>query len=175
MSKPQKSKRAKPETVAVTISDPARQTGTFKALGGSQSDDWNKRVADDTLNALWLKNFDEKTRDEQRMAAVAGLIGIGPRDELEGMMAAQLIAAHYAAMECYRRAMIGEQTFEGRRESLNHANRLSRTFTQLIDALNRHRSKGQQRVTVEHFHVHSGGQAIVGVVETPGRGHRSES
>jgi hypothetical protein len=27
-------------------------------------------------------------------------------------------AAHNAAMECYRRAMIGEQTFEGRRENL---------------------------------------------------------
>jgi hypothetical protein len=102
------------------------------------------------------------------MAAVAGLIGIGPRDELEGTMAAQLIAAHYAAMECYRRAMIGEQTFEGRRESLNQANKLSRTFTQLIDALNRHRGKGQQRVTVEHVHVHQGGQAIVGAVQGGG-------
>ncbi len=29
------------------------------------------------------------------------------------MMAAQLIAAHNAAMECYRRTMISEQTFEG--------------------------------------------------------------
>ena len=27
-----------------------------------------------------------------------------------------MIAAHNAAIECYRRAMIGEQTFEGRRE-----------------------------------------------------------
>ena len=43
------------------------------------------------------------------------------------MMAAQLIAAHSAAMECYRRAMLGEQTFEGRRENLNQANKLSRT------------------------------------------------
>jgi hypothetical protein len=38
------------------------------------------------------------------------------RTELGGMMAAQLIAAHNTAMECYRRAMIDEQTFEGRRE-----------------------------------------------------------
>jgi hypothetical protein len=108
------------------------------------------------------------------MATIEGLIGIGPKDELEGMMAAQLIAAHNAAMECYRRAMIGEQTFEGRRESLNQANKLSRTFTQLIDALNRHRGKGQQKVTVEHVHVHSGGQAVVGVVEPAVRGHRSK-
>jgi hypothetical protein len=44
-------------------------------------------------------------------------MGIGPRDALEGMMAAQLVAAHNAAMECCRRAMIGEQSFEGRREN----------------------------------------------------------
>src|SRR6266516_3590533 len=92
------------------------------------------------------------------------LIVIAPKDELEGMMAAQLIAAHNAAMECYRRAMLGEQTFEGRRENLAQANKLSRTFATLLEALNRHRGKGQQKVTVEHVHVHSGGQAVVGMV-----------
>ena len=51
------------------------------------------------------------------------------------MMAAQLIAAHNAAMECYRRAMIGEQTFEGRRENLAQANKLSRTYATLLEAL----------------------------------------
>jgi hypothetical protein len=77
-----------------------------------------------------------------------------------------------AAMECYRRAMIGEQTFEGRRDNLSQANKLSRTYALLLDVLNRHRGKGQQKVTVEHVHVHSGSQAIVGVVETPGGGDR---
>jgi hypothetical protein len=77
-------------------------------------------------------------------------------------MAAQLIAAHNAAMECYRRAMIDEQTFEGRRENLAQANKLSRTFATLLEALNRHRGKGQQKMTVEHVYVHSGG-AVVGV------------
>src|ERR1700693_2483631 len=98
------------------------------------------------------------------------MVGIGPKDELEGMIAAQLLAAHYAAMECYRRAMLGEQTFEGRRENLNQANKLSRTYATLLDALNRHRGKGQQKVTVEHVHVHEGGQAIVGHVEHQGGG-----
>jgi hypothetical protein len=49
------------------------------------------------------------------------VVGIAPKDELEGMIAAQLIACHNAAMECYRRAMIGEQSFEGRRENLSQA------------------------------------------------------
>ena len=34
------------------------------------------------------------------------------------MLAAQLVATHNAAMECYRRAMLDNQTFEGRRENL---------------------------------------------------------
>lgn len=76
-----------------------------------------------------------------------------------------MLASHNAAMECYRRAMIAEQTFEGRKENLNQANKLSRTHATLLEALNRHRGKGQQKVTVEHVHVHEGGQAIVGNVE----------
>ena len=44
------------------------------------------------------------------------------------MLAAQMVAAHNAAMECYRRAMLGEQTFEGRKENLTQANKLSRTY-----------------------------------------------
>ena len=46
------------------------------------------------------------------MAAVGARKGIKPRDELEGMLIAQLIASHNAAMECHRRAMIGEQSFD---------------------------------------------------------------
>jgi hypothetical protein len=33
----------------------------------------------------------------------------------------------------------------------------ARTFAMLLDALNRHRGKGMQKITVEHVHVHSGG------------------
>src|ERR1700730_16765654 len=70
------------------------------------------------------------------------------------MIATQLIAAHNATMECYRRAMIGEQTLEGRRDNLSQANKLSRTYAVLLDALHRYRGKGgQQKVTVEHVHV----------------------
>jgi hypothetical protein len=91
------------------------------------------------------KETDQEERDRQLSATVAALVGIGPKDELEGMIAAQLITAHNASMECYRRGMIGEQTFEGRRESLSQANKLSRTYTTLLEALNRHRGKGQQK------------------------------
>src|SRR5215217_8219392 len=64
---------------------------------------------------------------------------------------------------------------EGRRENLAQANKLSRTYAALLEALNRHRGKGQQKVTVEHVHVHEGGQAIVGHVEGGGVTTKSEN
>ncbi len=116
----------------------------------------------------------EETR-RHRHATVDALMGIKPADELEGMLAAQLLACHNASMECYRRAMIGEQSFEGRRENLSQANKLSRTYASLLEALNRHRGKGHQKVTVEHVHVHQGAQAIVGNVTHQGGGGTTKS
>jgi hypothetical protein len=145
------------KTVTVVADDPADLKGKLKRIGGSRSDHWNNTLANQTMQALWVKNSSSEELDKQLSATVAAMMGIAPKDELESMMAAQLIAAHNAAMECYRRAMLGEQTFEGRRENLAQANKLSRTFATLLEALNRQRGKGQQKVTVEHVHVHAGG------------------
>ena len=41
-----------------------------------------------------------------------------------------------------------------------------RTFATQMETLKRYRTGGQQTVKVEHVHVHEGGQAIVGNVET---------
>src|SRR5919204_1065967 len=148
--------------------------GALKDIGGSQSDNWNNILVNQAVNSLWTAHSDEETLSRQYSATAEALIGIGPKDELEGMLAAQLIAAHNAAMECYRRAMVREQTFEGRQQSLSHGSRLSRTSAALIEALNRHRGKGQQKVTVEHVHVHSGGQAVVGTIEGPTHARSAE-
>ncbi len=164
------------EATTIVADDPDDRKGRLKSLGGSQSDRWNNVLANQAMQSLWVKNSSSEERDKQLSATVAALIGIAPKDELEGMMAAQLVAAHNAAMECYRRAMIGDQTFDGRRENLAQANKLSRTYAALIEALNRHRGKGQQKVTVEHVHVYAGGQAVVGMIaasDQPG-GDRSD-
>ena len=155
--------------------DPENSTGALKDIGGSRSDHWNGTILKQTLDALWTTHADPEEQRRRANAAYAGLVGIAPRDELEGMMAAQLIAAHNAAMECYRRGMISDQTLAGRRENLNNANKLSRTWATLLDALNKHRGKGHQKVRVEHVHIHSGAQAVVGVVETRGAGGGTES
>ena len=70
--------------------------GALKHLGGSRSDDWNNILANQAVETLWLKNSNEEARDRQCSATVAALIGIGPRDELEGMIAAQFSARETA-------------------------------------------------------------------------------
>jgi hypothetical protein len=147
----------------------------LKKIGGSQSDDLNLVMANQAINTLWLAHSDDEFQERQKSATLAVLVGIRPKDETEGMIAGQLLAAHKATMECYRRAMIPEQSLESRCGNLNQANKLSRTYTNLLEALNRHRGNGQQKVTVEHVHVHSGGQEVVGTVENPGGGERAKS
>ena len=149
-------------------------TAPRRMISGSDDEDFSNILIGQVANSLWLKHSDSDEQLRQIDAAITAMVGMKPGDELEGMLIAQLIASHNATMECYRRAMLPEQTFEGRRENLNQANKLSRTYAALTDALNRHRGKGQQRITVEHVNVHAGGQAIVGAV-APGAGSRQKS
>ena len=165
---------AKKPARPLILEDPATLRGKDKSIGGSQHDGWNLVIANHVINSL-RPISDEAESDKAKTAAVQGLIGINPKDELKGMLAAQLVACHHASMECYRRAMLREQTFEGRQENLNRTNKLSRTYSALLESLNRHRGKGQQKMTVEHVHVYEGGQAIVGNVESRGGGFSPKS
>jgi hypothetical protein len=89
---------------------------------------------------------------------------------MEGMIAAQMLACHDTAMGCFRDALNSKRHGRLWHEYLEQAGKLTRAFAVLLDALNHHRGKGQQKITVEQLHVHSGGQAVVGVVEAPGGG-----
>jgi hypothetical protein len=155
------------EMIVIDLDDHENNKGRLKRIGGSQSDHWNNVLINQTAKTLWVKYSDKDIREQQYKATVAALIGIGPKDEIEGMIAAQLLASHNAAMECYRRAMADEVSFEGRQANLNQANKLVRSYAVLVEALNRHRGN-VQRVQVEHVTVHAGGQAIVGTVEAQG-------
>jgi hypothetical protein len=93
-----------------------------------------------------------------------------PRDALEGMLAVQMASVHTVAMQCLGRtkdAFVIDQI----KCLINQSVKLMRVFTAQIEALQRYRGKStQQKVTVEHVHVHQGGQAIVGAVNHQGKG-----
>ena len=90
--------------------------------------------------------------------------GIAPKDEVEAMLATQMAAVHMASMTFARRLLMWT-TSPSRTAPSALSTSLTRTFTAQVDALKRYRSGGEQKVTVEHVHVHAGGQAIVGSVE----------
>ena len=96
--------------------------------------------------------------------ALTTLQGISPQDPLEGLLAVQMIGAHNLAMEFLKRAALQEQTEYGVDVNVNRATKLLRVFATQVEALKRYRSKGEQKVQVEHVHVSHGGQAIVGSV-----------
>ncbi|WP_069308671.1 hypothetical protein [Porphyrobacter sp. LM 6] len=115
---------------------------------------------------LWVpEGCSIEERDAKIVKALDLLESIKPAEGIETMLAAQMVGAHHAAMECLRRAMIPQQTFESRNANLNQAQRLMALYTQQLTALDRHRGKGQQKITVERVQVAPGGQAVLGNVE----------
>jgi hypothetical protein len=104
--------------------------------------------------------------EQQCNTALAVLSGIRPRDEIEGMLAVQMVGCHNLATSMLQRA-----TSTDRVDFLsiygNLAAKLLRTFTMQVEALARQRGQiRQQTVRVEHVTVEAGGQALVGAVTT---------
>jgi hypothetical protein len=151
----------------IVIPAPDRPPHESQVFGGSRFEAFNNAILKQAVSTL-IADGTKRDQESKMNACVQGLIGIAPKDELEGMLATQMLVIHNAAMECFRRAAIENQTPHGRYQNLNFANKLSRSYALHMETLNKHRGNGQQKVTVEHVHVHQGGQAIVGNVTTGG-------
>lgn len=92
-----------------------------------------------------------------------------PRDPAEALLLTQMAATHQAMMTLAQR--LNRVDNIAQQDSAERAlNKLARTYTTQMETLKRYRSKGQQVVRVERVTVQDGGQAIVGNVETEGRG-----
>jgi hypothetical protein len=159
-------------TEKIQIPRPDALDPELKDVGGSNSDDVNQTLAQQVVEAQWRPNAMDDARSQQvATASLMSMVGLKPQDEAEGMLIGQMIAAHAAAMECYRRAMIMEQSFEGREQNLRFADRLSRTYTMQLDALKRYRKTADQTVRIERVIVKDGSQAIIGNVTKGGGGN----
>jgi hypothetical protein len=154
--------------IEVRLGDP--EPDTLRAFGGSKSDRFNNSLIDSMVKTGWFPaGMSDEDRATKLFVAVTGLQAFKPADEIEAMLAVQAMAAHHASMECSRRAMLPDQPFEAAQGLRKAAANASRTFVELLSALDRKRGKGgQQVVRVEHVHVHRGGHAIVGHVEACG-------
>ena len=110
------------------------------------------------------------TADELN-AAIAAVDGPNPDDEVEAMLAVQMVSTHDVAMEMLTRAKRAE-TLSQAREQGALAAKLLRAYAAQVEALARLRRGGIQDVRVVHQHVNvgTGGQAaVVGTFGTGGR------
>ena len=147
----------------------------LKHLGGGKSDLWNNHLINQTINtAFFPKDITQAAKDQHCCGILGFLAGVNPADVIEGMVAGQLYASHASAMECYRRAYIPDTPLETRETLLALAAKLTKANAAQVEALKKHRGKGQQKVIVEHVHVYQGGQAIVGNVTPGGSGKNME-
>lgn len=103
-------------------------------------------------------------RDALYLKAIDLFESLRPTDGIEGMLGVQMVGTHNAAVECLRRAMIYNQSLEAQKVYLSQAERLMGMYMRHVDALARHRGRGQPNITVGQVNVESGGQAIVGNV-----------
>ena len=88
------------------------------------------------------------------------------------MLAAQMATVYVATMAQGQR--LAQAGTAPEQDSAERAlNKLARTFTIQMDALQRYRSGGEQTVTVQHVSVNEGGQAIVGNVTQAAPGNPS--
>jgi len=152
-------------------------TSTLKGVGGANSDRVNTVMLTSVIYSLWLPaGLTEEDRDRRYEAALMMMEAFKAQDTVEGMIAAQAVAMHYAAMECSRRAMIPEQPFDVAQGYRKAAANASRTFAELLDTLDRKRGKNRRQVVrVERVNVEPGGQAVVGLVQTGGAGNEKRS
>jgi hypothetical protein len=105
-----------------------------------------------------------RSADEDGLNFMLSVVkGIKPKDRLEAMLAAQMAAVHMATMTLARR-LAHVENIEQQDSAERAFNKLVRSYAMQMEALKRHRTGGEQKVTMQHVSVNEGGQAIVGNV-----------
>ena len=93
------------------------------------------------LNAACEGGSENPLGEQDINQALAAVTGIGARDEIEGMLATQMVATHVASMTVLRR-MKGSERITQQDSNGNLAVKLLRTYAAQIEALQRYRGKG---------------------------------
>ena len=147
--------------------DPLSPVKMMEALGTVDSD-LQLHLLTQVLSCFVSNNgtYNEKA-GQAGNAAMAILNGVQPQDEIEGMLAVQMVGVHNMAMDCISKATQTERV-DFMNIYMNAATKSLRTFVTQMEAMKKYRTGGQQKMTIEHVHVNQGGQAIVGNVNQGG-------
>jgi hypothetical protein len=144
-------------SVMVRAEDSLKPKGcTLKPLAGSDDPRFNNLLLNTVLNTLWTPAYlTDEQRQDRAGAALSAVRAFNPRDEVEGMMAAQAVALHHAAMECARRAMLPEQPSDAADRLRRQAANMSRAMVDMAEAIDRRRGKARDLASHNLFRAGS--------------------
>lgn len=154
--------------IAIDHPDPAVGTAVFMNALGVR----HELASEALLSQIVNLSGKGQTVTGTDVNAVAALVqGIEPKDQIEAMLAVQMVAIHNATVTAARR-LAHTETLPQQDSASNMLNKLARTFATQVEALKKYRSSGEQNIRVQHVTVNEGGQAIVGQVHTGGGGRQ---
>jgi len=138
-------------------------------ISGSASPEFTRMLKNQTIYTLnGVGKNDNVNLDAFGTIAEGALAGLNPRDEAEGMLMAQMIGIHNAAMNALLVGNVASdlRSVETCEIKTNLAIKLIRTYATQMQTLHMYRGNNQEsKVNVSRVHVHDGGQAIVGNVK----------
>jgi len=153
-----------------TVTDEAIHDERLRDVCGTRSDEWVNGIVRGLINAAGgAKDADSAAT---LLEGLAFLNGVGPRDEVEAALAAQMFAVHRASMNLARQ-MGAAGMRDSYRDYGNLLVKTTRTFAAQVEALAKLRNGGKQQVEVKYVYVDArGGQNVIGSELAGGGGGR---
>ena len=141
----------------------------YSAVSGSGNQEYSRKVIGEAMVAF-NSNPNSKL-DEISNAFHGAMLGMAPSDIVESQLCSRLLILNSRANHYMSIATTAEYQ-KVIDLNINRATKLMRLYNETLEALNRYRRKGEQRVTVQHVYVNKGGQAVVASEFTPGGGKK---
>jgi hypothetical protein len=133
-----------------------------ESLGNTMSDEFVDVMLGKLVEALRPGPFDQ-LEEATLNAGLALVDSVGPRSELEALLAVQIVATGFSGMrflrQSHRHMMEDYIDVYGA-----YAVKLLKLQNELIHTLDRHRRGNTQTVEIRHLHFHPGAQGVVGII-----------
>jgi hypothetical protein len=166
-----KRQRERPQAPKVRVTSASRELKLpsvadevrYRSAFGTGDVDFANLMHSGLINATCEVDAEGRPSERGINKVLAAVTGVGAKDEVEGMLATQMVATHSAAITALARLKDTDHLLTHDSYG-NLAIKLLRTYTAQMEALHRYRGKAEPAVTVGQVNVNSGGQAIVGSI-----------
>src|SRR5260221_2588994 len=135
----------------------------LQKLCGSRHDTVSLVLGAQALSTLYVDSDDDEVREALVTANLALMQDFAPRDAIEAMLATQIIGTHNLTLKCQKLAANADSP-EKMGDYINMASKTGRSFSGLVETLDRHGGRERPHVRVGPVNVSDGGQAIVSLV-----------